>query len=393
MQLDNRFLPWYPHVTMRTLQKRSHINIEGFFITGDSVYGDLTTKKRGIPELWGLFDQAKLSQAAALVGQTNYLQPKWQTAREIKWDVFGKIQGQGAALKAEHGLNKWFSVGGSTRVMHLTSNQKFVLPKDTINSADLNLTPADEIEIDQDRRDTLKDLGFTQSEWSYSGFTDSELHARFCWSQDYTLKCRQIDLGFLCGMLFPSSKQRETKNPAAIPLGGQNLWGLYWGLDWNFELKEDLWFGMMLNLSHRLSKVQTRRLPVKGEPQVFGATEGEVKIDPGVTVMFSPSVVFSDIQDGFGLGLQYVYTHHASDTWTDKRADTSITLDFSNIRRDTKWTSEYLFFNLFYDFGKVAKEGKFNPVVSFSWDIPANILNSKNFAKTQRVGLSFELRF
>ncbi len=390
---DNRFLPWHPSPVIRTLEKRSSCKVESFFLTAERAYGDAATEKKGIYEVWGVFDQKILSEASVAVGNVNPLQVAWQAAQAIKWNVHGKIQGQGISFSGEFMLHKYLSAGFVTRFLHLTSNQKFILPRDTARSADLNLTDAQEKEIDEDRRTTLKDLGFAASNWSDTGFADSALYLRWSWSKDYIAKCRFVDWGFVGGVLLPSGKQRDISNPASVPFGGENMKGFFVGIDSNIELKEDLWFSCMLQISKRLKKTQTRRLPVKGEPEIFGATTGLVRINPGVTVLFSPTLTFANLQDGFGAQLQYCYTVHSGDVWTDQRPVGGVAIDFSNSYKVSKWKSEYLVCNLFYDFGASVKHRSVDSVVSFSWDIPIKVLKPQDVAKTHKIGLSLALHF
>lgn len=387
---DNRFLPWYPLPVPRTSEVQSWLKSEMIFVTGDSAYGSPTQKKKGIPELWGTFDQRVLTDASVAAGNTNRLRPAWQSS-DIAWGVYGKINGYGLTFKSEFAFSDLISVGFQTGFLHLNSTQKFVLNHDTVHS--LVLTAADEQEIERNRRDTLEDLGFTQNEWSKTALVDSQAYLRLGWAKEYYAKCRQTNVGVTMGIFLPSAKQRDETNPAAIPFGGQNMFGMFWGLDGNFELKEDIWFNVLFNLSKRFKKTQTRRIPLRGEPEIFGATSGAVQVSPGVSLMVTPGVVFDDLQSGFGLGLNYVFAYHARDVWTDKRTDKSLTLDISNISKNSIWKSEYFLFNLFYDFSRTDTTRKFAPVLSLSWDIPTKIFRNLDVAKTQRVGLSIECTF
>ncbi len=387
---DNRFIPFLPEAVIRTVEQRSHIKATPFFMIGDSAYGSGADKKKGIPELSGPFDLRLLAYASETVGNTNRLSPVWQTAYDILWDVHGKIQGQGITFGGEYSFGH-LSCGASTTFLHLSSNQKFVLPRKT--ASDLALTAADEVEIDQDRRQTLKDLGFESAQWSDSTLTDTEIFIRYGWVKEYVLKCRQAGCGMKFGLLLPSASLRPQNNPASIPFGGDDMLGFFWGVDGAFELKEDMWFNFLLNLSSRFDKTQIRRLPVKGEPDIFGATQGAVKVDPGVTVVVSPALIFNKIRDQVSLKLQYLFTSHAGDVWSDRRTDKTIPVDFSNIYKRSKWISEYLSCNVSYDCGTVSQLKKLSPVISFSWDIPVKFLKPRDVAKTQRLGLSIECRF
>lgn len=388
---DNRFIPFHPHSPLQTVQKRSHFGAQIFFLTANSARGDASKEKKGIPEILGSFDQRVLTDASVAAGNANRLRPAWQIATDIKWDVHGKIQGQGFSLFSEYTFGNHITFGGSTAYLHISSNQKFVLPKDTVRS--LSLTPSDEQELDQNRRDTLTDLGFTQGKWSKSGMADSELHIRYGWAKEYRLKCRQVLGGVTLGALIPTAAKRDQTNSAAIPFGANHMSGFHCAADASFEIKEDMWASFLVDISKRFKKTQTRRIPLKGESELFGATSGRVKVDPGVTVTFAPQFTYTDIQNGFGASLQYAYTFHARDVWQDKRTITTLPIDISKISDLSRWKSEYLLFNVFYDVSRVSPTHKIAPTISLTWDIPVSMFSSLDYVKTQRVGISIQVLF
>ncbi|MCF7900252.1 hypothetical protein K9K77_01965 [Candidatus Babeliales bacterium] len=391
--IDNRFIPWFARTTLRTIENRSFCKVDGFFVTANSAHGNESKEKKGIPEVYGDFDQKIFGQALETVGKTNYLTPAWQAARDVLWGAHGKLQGQGFDIHAEYALNKNFSMGMNWGWVHMTCNQKFVLLKETIRS--LGLTTADEVTIETQRRNMFKELGFNDSEWSDSSMTDLVLYARLGGVRDYVMKFRSADFSFYCAGIIPVTKKRDINHPAAIPFGGDGLAGIMVGFDTHLEVKEDIWFSWSSRLSQRFAKIQNRRIPVLGEPEIFGATTGDMKVTPGVNLMFSPTLTFNDLQGGFGAQLQYVYSAHYGDMWSDERADKTIAIDISNIyAKGTKWFSEYLLFQLCYDFGKVSPaRRRINPMVTFSWDIPIDFIGTEHRANTQRIGLGITFQF
>lgn len=387
---DNRFIPFYPNNGITTQEKRSFFKVDGFFVTAHESYGTEVKKKQGVPEVWGTFDQRVVTDASVAAGNSNRLRPAWQLV-DIPWKVQGKLQGQGFGISAEWNFFRNWSVGISSGFMHVSSNQKFVLPRDT--ARDLALTASDEEELDRNRRDTLIDLGFDSEKWADSGITDSKVYFHWTVMDSYVKKFRRAAVGFSFGALIPSAQKRDDANPAAISLGGQHIPGLCAGLDTNLEIREDLWFTLLFDISKRFTRTQTRRIPLKGEPEIFGATTGKIEVDPGVTLLVQPKLTFEDIQGGFGASLAYNFVYHARDTWQDKRDDTSLTIDISKISEQSKWRSEYVLFNLFYDFARVHPEKRFVPKLGLSWDIPIDLFGPLQVVKTQRVGLSVELVF
>jgi hypothetical protein len=391
--IDNRFIPWYPRTALRTTTDRSFVKVNSFFLTANSAHGNESKEKKGISEVYGDFDQKIFGQALEAAGKENHLTDKWQAARDILWGAHGKLQGQGFDLHAEYSIHKYFSIGMNWGWLHLTSNQKFVLLKETIRS--LGLTTADEATIDTQRRDMLKELGFNDSEWSDSSMTDLVLYGRIGGCRDYVMKFRQADFSFYFAGVIPTAKKRNKSHTAAVPFGGDGLAGFMIGFDTHLEVKEDVWFSLSNRLSRRFSKTQDRRIPLKGEPEIFGATTGNIKVYPGVSLMFSPALTFNGLRSGLGAQIQYVYSTHYGDVWQDERTDKTIVIDVSNIySKGTKWSSDYVLFQLCYDFAKVSPaKRKINPMLTFSWDIPVDFIGTEHRAKTQKIGLGIMVQF
>ncbi len=391
MSFDNRFLPLNPRCDFKDIVKRSHVKAEGFFITADSAYGDVVTPKKGIPELYGKFDQKVLGQALAVVGLPNPLRPAWQLADNIKWNTQSKIQGQGLFLKGEYAVNKIFALGVEGSFLHITSNLNFIIPADI--KRDLALTGSDEVELDADRRSMLTSLGLDKNRWSKSSLSDVHFYGRCNWTGEYVLKSRKADFGVQAGLVLPSGALRDINNAASIPVAGDGHYGFIIGSDFSLELKEDWWFNIQFQMNKRLEKTYEQRIPVFGEPLIFGATKGNILISPGLTIVVSPAVRFEDIQNGFGLQLQYLYGFHGGDVWTDVRDNKTVPIQYSQLYDISKWRTEYLNFALFYDTTRSVKEKAVQPIITFSWDIPVKILKPKNVTKAQRIAIGFALNF
>lgn len=384
---DSRFIPWYQQTFLRDGAPFS-LRSQLFFVTGDNAYGSESVKKRGIPEVYGLFDQRQMGLAAQAVGAVNPLDPIWQLYNTVKWNMHGKIQGQGTSFSAEYKAHDYITLGIQTNFIHISSSQKFVLPVETIQ--EMGLTAAQQIELDDQRRQLLRNLGFTDNHWSRKGFSDTLFYVRLGTSADYSYKCKFISLGTTFGLIAPTSKQRDIKHAAAIPFHAEDMAGFTWGIDAQSELKEDLWVGGYFSIGKRFSKIQERRLSVKGEAEIFGATQGDVYIDPGVTVSFSPFIRLNDIRDRFNFHLQYVYQFHARDVWSDKRINQTIPVTFTNNIKTSRWESEYLLFKIGYDY--IENEEK-NLELTFGWDIPLKFLKPEESVKAQKVSIGFEYNF
>ena len=387
---DNRIFPWIPSAPLRTVEQHSFLKTEAFFMTADSAHGTGSKEKKGIPEIYGDFDLRALAQASELVGNTNHLRPLWQSQIDLLWNVLGDIESQGIHFSGEKCF-KNLSFGFSGAIMHASSNQKFVLPKDIVRR--LALTSADQQEMDQDRRTILQDLGFKTGQWATTTLSDVELFVRYGASADYKLKSRQASGGLTFSLFLPAMQSYDYDYPAAVPFGVDSMKGMAVTGDVALELKEDLWFSCLASLSQRFGTVQTRRIPVKDEPVIFGATKGDVYINPGITWMLSPAITIKKLQGPIGVQVQYLYSGHAGDVWGDRRADKSIAVTLPNIyKKHSAWKSEYLRCSVFCD-NTLFEQAKINPVVAFTLNLPLKFIKPENMVRTYRVGLSIDCAF
>src|SRR3989338_11558380 len=75
---DSRYFPWYQKPSGRTAEKRSFLYGDLFFVTAGSAYGSTGRERKSIPELVGIYDLKKLSDAVIGVGLTTQLLTQWQ---------------------------------------------------------------------------------------------------------------------------------------------------------------------------------------------------------------------------------------------------------------------------------------------------------------------------
>lgn len=403
MVADSRYFPWYPHSYERTIKRRSICEAGAFFVTASSARGNEAKEHIGIPEIWGGYDQKQISDAIGIVGKTSSLLAQWQLQKVIAWDMKGKMEGQGGGLQFEFGFKNGFSFGGSIGAMHLTSDIRYSIPQVTIR--DMGLTASQQNQLDAERRAMNETLGFPYAQWSKSGFTDGEFHARWGFLTEYRLKCRKVDGGVFGGVLVPTGVVRDPNNPASVPFGGNGHVGFYGGLESMFEIKEDWELSVRVQVSKRLAKTQVERMPVNYESVLFGAVEGPVRVDPGATFLFTPAFTMHDLRDGFGAGAQYCMAIHGGDVWTDKRTDQSIptTLGprYSNgywdnttsIYTKSQWAAEYCVLTIFYDPDRLTTDEGARPQVVFQWDIPINIFVAEEVSKTNTISLGLSFHF
>ncbi len=411
---DSRYFPWYPHMYERTLQKRSIFDVGAFFVTASSARGNESIERISIPEIWGVYDQKQLSDALGILGKQTPLLAQWQLQRSIAWDVKGKMEGQGAYLQIEYGTKNGFSAGVTTSIMHLTSDQRFTIPAGIKQGSlynsdplrDLGLTPSQQEQLDAERRQMQEMLGFTDAQWSATGFTDTEFHVRYGVLDEYRMKCRKVDIGAFAGVLVPSGIKRQPNNPASVPFGGNGHTGFYCGAEGMFELKEDWELSIRLQVSKRLAKTQRERMSINYESLLWGAIEGPVRIDPGASFLFTPAFTMHDLRDGFGAGIQYCLAVHGGDVWTDRRVDQTIPTTLNGLKgagsggylikgvyETSQWGAEYIVATIFYDPDKVTKDEGIRPHIVFQWDVPIHFLVSERVSKTNIISLGLSFHF
>ena len=233
-------------------------------------------------------------------------------------------------------------------------------------------------------------LGLPAREYSTVGISDIEAYLRFGIVEDYAYKMRHFDVGFNFGVLIPSAQQVNYFNPASIPLGGNGHWGIFTSFDGQFELKENLGVGLLLRLNKRFERKDNRRMVQFTEPNNYGVLFGASKVDPGVTVIFSPYGQLLRLRSGFGLQGQYTLVYHERDHWRDLRCNGQPPANIEIMERRSEWASEYVNVAALYDFSKDSKERTFKPIITFAVDIPVQFLIAKRVAKTFGISLTVE---
>lgn len=386
MVYDNQFIP---------LLRRTRIDVDGcpslfaidlFADTASSAYGP-GEDQVGLPDIYGVFDQGQLGISMNRAGLPNPMRTDWQDFK-VLWDMNGKLQTQGIFFTLHKDITDWVSCGASWMFMRANARHEFGLGKH-----DLELGRSDFLQLDENRREMFEVLGLRENNSAQVGFGDVDAYLRVGHMWDYTLKFKRIDAGGSLGVLIPSGMKHEPNHPTSIPFGGNGHWGMYGAIDALFELKDDLKAGLYLRFSKRFPKTQCQRMPAGCEPIIFGALCGPARINPGFTFVFNPFVVLENLRDGLGLGIYYNVTVHQKDSWKDERADKSVPALLESATHFSRWRSEYITLNAFYDFGKVRALREFDPILTLNWDVPVRFLIAQNVFKTYRLALGVQFAF
>lgn len=389
MVYDNRFMPLYARNYPRTICRPSAFMVDAFLMTGKDAFGEEDAEPE-LFEMFGLYDQGNVADAMIKLGfpdpfDVPGLDPDKFLDKKIIWKMDGKLQSQGIAFQWDQYVGNYIWFGATWFFMHLSSRNFFNLTPTTI--AQLQISPEEELKLDQVRRTMNQQLGLAAGKWSGYGFSDIDFYLRVGNIWEYPQKFRRIDAGARAGVLIPSGLVRDISNPASIPFGGNGFWGFYVAGDIEFEVKEDWNFGLLLRLNKRFAKTKLERIPIAFERPLFGAATGSLAIDPGVTFIFSPYFRLEGIRDGLGIQGRYTLAVHDHDHYTDKRANPNPPATLVSWIKPSDWSAEYITVDAFYDFAKVKLPFSFAPVLSLRWDIPIRFIVAENAAKTNRLSL------
>lgn len=389
---DNRHLPLLQRPRLTIDGTRSEFAMKFFMTTAKEAFN---SQQETIPlgELFGPFDQVQLAKGIAALGNPNPLPSEFQgILSRIPWEVSGKRQAQGLAFAWHQSIINWLSTGFSWLFMRVESRHDFKLNTKGIEP-NINLTSGDVLLLDENRRDMFSQVCIREGNTAQLGFGDIDWYLRFGNMWEYMYRFRRIDAGVRLGALIPTGVTREPDRPASIPFGGNGHWGVYAAVDALFELKEDWKAGLLLRVNKRFEKTKCMRVPVEKEPSIFGSTVASICVDPGVTAIFSPYVLFENLRAGLALGLNFTLTWHNKDGYRDARADKTVPLNLKEVHDFSEWSSEYFTVNVLYDFGKMKVHRDFNPVVTFRWDIPSTLFTASRVDKAQRVSIGIDFLY
>lgn len=401
MIIDSRFIPllWKPFFSVQ--DRPSHV-MPSLFITTASRALLQNDRITGIPEIYGnintsggmyehaALDVNALGQALEIVGKPNPLGDLKGMALPYRQE--GKMQAQGCMFVYQQAIGDLFSVGGSGLFMRFLSSQSFMLDKNNVNMSHVSLEDA--AAIDTARREMFDELGLSAPISDQAGMGDVDFYARVGKTWNYMFKCKSLTVGARLGGIAPAGRSRNIFASASVPFGGDGHWGMYTAFDFEAEVKEYWKVGLLARVNKRFARTKRERLSVAGEPVIFGALLGNVKINPGFTGMISPYVELDNIRAGLGVRVQYTLTRHAKDTWTIVCQDQPIqNVGVCLEEAVSPWASDYITLDAFYDFGSMKAERSFDPNLFFSWDIPVDMLVSKGIPRMYKVSLGIDVSF
>jgi len=397
MTWDNRYFPWIDQLYTGSDSRDGNIHFQSFFLTGGDAYRyqPRSIKEEQIityPELWGELDLAVVGTSMVKAGLSNPLPDDWLWLSEIKACMPASLEGQGIMLSGQVPINNRFGFGGSVVMMKLNSFVSVVPDQDTIDKLSLK-TPGNQAIFTQTLKKIYQGIGINSTASQQVGVGDIVLYAHLFDTHEYKYKFRKLDWGIWAGVIIPSGLKQDPHNLASIPFGGQ-----YGGWAWfvapraEFELRDDLKFGIQGRLTQRLDHCFQGRIPVGKEQVLFAPIVGKVRVDQGTTFGISAYFVFEDIRAGLGAQMQYTLNVHEHDIFNANLHSSDIKPSFVNMNYFSGWTQEYFMFKLFYDIAH-DKPWKNRPMAYFSWDIPMNHTFGRGFAKTHKISIGCNVNF
>lgn len=377
----NRYVPWLPVPYILTDNQSSYIKASGFIGTSNNAFST-ADRHIGLPELYGNFDLGLLSRAAAKVLGFNPLSSYYQD-KSIPFILDGSLRMQGIMLSIHQAVTPEFSVGASLVCNRFHAHIDYTL-------GDIKFVTTEDIKIDlfNQKRLLFDAIGISSESSSSFGLGDIDAHVSFQSEWDRRFKFRTIKAACTIGLIFPTALSWDYTAPASIFTDNNRHWGFYGSGHLTCVLKEDFTVDFGLYVYKKIPKTGISRMPVLEEPLLFGAAVGQVQVNPGVTIVCSPSVFLEHLRDGFGVAVSYSLLYHQQDSFTDKRIDQSVPVTFKMAKKLSSWGADYISLQAFYDFENNSDLSSMSSAIKLKWDIPTNIFVAKKVAKTHVISLT-----
>jgi hypothetical protein len=388
---DNRFIPFWGRPYIVNPERWDYVSVDVFFATAKNAFG-LTDTEIGLPQLYGEYNQASVGRAFVVVGQANPLPSRFQNAKII-WQQEGKLLAQGVEFFAQKRLYGDLFAGIYTYFMRVDTVSAFFL--NVNDSEGFNPSePGDRALLDRTRRMMNIDAGLTTGDHAKQfGFGDIDVYLMWQHYWPYCLKFRSIRAQASVGALVPSGVKRNIDEPTSIPFGGNGFWGIYGAVETEFEIKEDWKLGGFLRASKRFTATTCERIPLCDVPYPYSPLVADVTINPGPTFVGMAWVSFESIHKGLGARLLFTVRRHWADSWQVPACTAAVATACDRIKNLSNWGSDYITLNVFYDFGRTKAQAEGEPIVFFAWDVPANMLVTRNTLKTNKIILGVEFNF
>lgn len=382
----NRYIPWLPTPHLIGEGKRSYIACSTFIGTANHAY-NTADRHIGLPELYGTFDLGVLSRAYAQLVGSSPLRSYYQD-KSIPFIMDGSLRAQGFILEMEQAITQELAVGGSLVCERLHAHIDYML-------GDIKFIITDDmkVELSNQRRMLFNQMGIGQDSSTLFGLGDIDLYCSLKNEWDRLFKFRIVKAALKMGLIFPTALSWDISLPATIFTDNNRHWGFYSAGQLTCVLKEDFTVDLGLHMYKKISKTFFARMPILQEPLPFGAATGLVNINPGLTILFCPTVLLEHLRNGFGVAISYSLLYHQQDHFTDKRLDQKVPTTFDMTQKLSSWAADYISLQAFYDFSGEADAYILHPTIKLKWDLPTNIFVAKKVAKTHVISLTIDCAY
>lgn len=397
MVWDNRYFPWFDQLYTGSDSRHSNLDIQGFVVTGSKAFRQQARANKEdqsvyFPEMFGELKLASVGTALTTAGLNNPVPDDWLWNSDITALMPSKFEGQGITFAGYASLADHIGIGASAFIMNLNSSVCVVPTPETASSLYLS-NPGNQVLFTQMVQQMYQELEITGTSFHEVGVGDVVVYLNIYDVHEYRYKFKKLDWGVYAGIIIPCGTQQNIHNLASIPLGGgYGAWGWFVAPRAEFELRDDLKFGIQGRFTQRLDKVIKGRIPVGKEQSLFSPVIGKMRVDQEPTLSIAPYFVFEDLSGGFGIQAKYTLSIHEHDVFVPQKNNTAIMPKVRDLNYYSGWIQEYASIRLFYDVGH-DKSWQYKPLVYFTWDIPMNHLAGKGFAQTNKVALGCNFNF
>lgn len=415
MVMDNRYFPLFSHLYTGAHKDKATVSTDLIFMTGGEAYasGAIANEADRIIGYPALFGKRKDKQGhidlnevdlaiQELTGNSTLLTAPLETGKVAEVDIEAHLQAQGFSFSGNVPVTSHFSVGWSAMFMRVIGEARFSLNADTASRRGVGVDDyGEQVQFVENLSRVQKALDMNDNVWINTGAGDVVLYGSWYRSDQYKWKCRCVDFSMSLGVMIPVGATAELDNIASVPFGGGGHWGWFAAPHLELELRDDLKFGFMAQLSKRFKKIKERRVPILNEAPLFAPYKANIEVTPGTTISFSPYIVFEHVRSGFGVELKYTLTCHEGDNFVDARTDKTQAMKIRGlvaIGADKKpinysaWTQEYGTIKIIYDIG-FGKDWHYRPQFNFEWNVPLTYIAGENFGKTHGISLGCNFNF
>lgn len=340
-------------------------------------------------------------------GGTGWLDSTTNETKDLVFGVIGKIKVKGVTLSATIPIQENFYCGAWLPFFHVNASYRYELDTERSHGVFSSLKPGEKVALDSAHQQVHADLGLRGNMYQKTGSGDLDLFAGYQDKRAYWLRMREAVYGVRIGMLIPTSSERDTNYPSAVPLMGNKHFSLYGDAYVSAELKYNLRVGGVLGYRLGFSGHEERRIGTLDEPDNFGPLVITARVTPPSTFKGSSFVTLENIMDGVHVQGRYSYLLFSHEKISDVRGATvpqtylsrtpagTVTQSAIDTARHDKQRlasgrSHYVSVSLCYDPAQALMNWPTDPIFFINYDY---CIGGAAVAKTHQLTLGATLQF